>query len=256
MLDEYCNPPLSVSSPIPIVVAPKHADSTGPPSSTTIDQDAQSLIAHLDNDPIFGVPILEPNSEESSSRDVIPTNVHSVNQPPEHLRKWTKDHPLDNNYKEALMGAYWIEAMQEELHDFDQLKVWELVPRLNRVMIITLKWIFKVKLDELGGAVDPTVFTRKESKDILLVQIYVDDIILASTDPALCETFFEIMCSKFKMSMMGKMSFFALKISQSPRGIFLNQSKYALEQIKKYGMEIGVPVDTSMVEKSKLDADL
>ncbi|GKE57007.1 hypothetical protein Tco_1496192, partial [Tanacetum coccineum] len=67
MLDEYCNPPLSVSSPIPIVVAPKHADSTGPPSSTTIDQDAQSLIAHLDNDPFFGVPILEPNSEESSS---------------------------------------------------------------------------------------------------------------------------------------------------------------------------------------------
>ncbi|GJR68911.1 hypothetical protein Tco_0014976 [Tanacetum coccineum] len=46
-------------------------------------------VAHLDNDPFFGVPILEPNSEESSSRDVIPTNVHSVNQPGEHLRKWT-----------------------------------------------------------------------------------------------------------------------------------------------------------------------
>ncbi|GKE78679.1 retrovirus-related pol polyprotein from transposon TNT 1-94 [Tanacetum coccineum] len=79
------------------------------------------------------------------------------------------------------------------------------------------------------GAVDPTLFTRKEGKDILLVQIYVDDIIFTFTDPLLCETFSEIVCSKFKMSMMGKMSFFlGLQISQSPRGIFLNQSKYAL----------------------------
>ncbi|GJV02013.1 hypothetical protein Tco_1335582 [Tanacetum coccineum] len=44
-------------------------------------------IAHLDNDPLFGVPIPEPNSKESSLRNVIPTNVHSVNQPPEHLKK-------------------------------------------------------------------------------------------------------------------------------------------------------------------------
>ncbi|GJZ93436.1 retrovirus-related pol polyprotein from transposon TNT 1-94 [Tanacetum coccineum] len=104
--------------------------------------------------------------------------------------------------------------------------------------------------------VDPTLFTRKEGKYILLVQIYVDDIIFASTDPSLCETFSEIMCSKFKMSMMGKMSFFlGLQISQSPRGILLNQSKYALDIIKKYGMETSDPVDTPMVEKSKLDED-
>ncbi|GKB45233.1 hypothetical protein Tco_0890175 [Tanacetum coccineum] len=58
------------------------------------------------------------------------------------------------------------------------------------------------------------------------------------------------------MSMMGKMSFFlGLQISQSPRGIFLNQSKYALDLIKNYGMETSDPVDTPMVEKSKLDAD-
>ncbi|GJX06938.1 retrovirus-related pol polyprotein from transposon TNT 1-94 [Tanacetum coccineum] len=106
------------------------------------------------------------------------------------------------------------------------------------------------------GVVDPTLFTQKEGKDILLVQIYVDDIIFASTDPALCETFFEIMCSKFKISMMGKMSFFlGLQISQSPRGIFLNQSKYALEIIKKYDMETSDPMDTPMVKKSKLDVD-
>ncbi|GJY69581.1 retrovirus-related pol polyprotein from transposon TNT 1-94 [Tanacetum coccineum] len=75
------------------------------------------------------------------------------------------------------------------------------------------------------GTVDPTMFIRREGKDILL------------------------------MSMMGKMSFFlGLQISQSPIGIFLNQSKYALEIIKKYGMETSDPMDTLMVEKSKLDA--
>nr|GEU82622.1 hypothetical protein [Tanacetum cinerariifolium] len=45
----------------------------------------------------------------------------------------------------------WIEAMQEQIHEFDLLEVWELVPRPDRVMIISLKWIFKVKLDEYGG---------------------------------------------------------------------------------------------------------
>ncbi|GKA94054.1 retrovirus-related pol polyprotein from transposon TNT 1-94 [Tanacetum coccineum] len=92
MFDEYFNPPPCVASPVPAVVALEPVDPTGIPSSTSIDQDAPSL----NNDPFFGVPIPEPNSEESSSRDVIPTNVHSVNQPPKHLRKWTKDHELDN----------------------------------------------------------------------------------------------------------------------------------------------------------------
>ncbi|GJV50216.1 retrovirus-related pol polyprotein from transposon TNT 1-94 [Tanacetum coccineum] len=55
------------------------------------------------------------------------------------------------NYKDALTQACWIEAMQEELHEFDHLEVWELVPRPDKVMIITLKWIYKVKLDEMGG---------------------------------------------------------------------------------------------------------
>ncbi|GJR91406.1 hypothetical protein Tco_0215417 [Tanacetum coccineum] len=122
MFDEYFNLPPSVASPVPAVVGPEPADSTGTHSSTSIDQDAPSLstsqtpqesqslvissgvkeqfhdikVAHLDNDPFFGVPIPEPNSKESSLRDVIPVNVHSINQPPEHLRKWTKDRPLDN----------------------------------------------------------------------------------------------------------------------------------------------------------------
>nr|GEW84375.1 hypothetical protein [Tanacetum cinerariifolium] len=82
------------------------------------------------------------------------------------------------------------------------------------------------------GTVNPTLFIRREGKDILLVQIYIDDIIFASTDADLCKSFSDVI------------------------GIFLNQSKYALKSLKKYGMKTSEQVDTPMVEKSKLDEDL
>ncbi|GJX41421.1 retrovirus-related pol polyprotein from transposon TNT 1-94 [Tanacetum coccineum] len=439
LFDEFLNPSPSVDHPAPEVVAlineviaPVLADSTGSPSSTTVDQDAPSPsnsqttpkteppvipndveednhdieVAHMGNDPYFGVPIPEIPSDQSSSSDSIHTIVHPDHQISEHNSKWTKDHPLENiigelarpvstrlqlheqalfcyydafltavepkTYKDALTQACWIEAMQEELNEFERLEVWELVPRPDKVMVITLKWIYKVKLDELGGilknkarlvargyrqeegidfeesfapvarleairiflafaahmnmvvyqmdvktaflngnlreevyvsqpdgfvdkdnpnhvyklkkalyglkqaprawydmlssflisqdfskgSVDPTLFIRRDGKELLLVQIYVDDIIFAASTPELCDLFSKIMCSKFKMSMMGKISFFlGLQISQSPRGIFINQSKYALESLKKYGFDSCDPVDTPMVEKSKLDED-
>ncbi|GKF98214.1 retrovirus-related pol polyprotein from transposon TNT 1-94, partial [Tanacetum coccineum] len=65
------------------------------------------------------------------------------------------------------------------------------------------------------------------------------------------------MSSKFQMSMMGQISFFlGLQVSQNPGGIFINQAKYALETLKKYGMELSDPVDTPMVDRLKLDDDL
>ncbi|GKA68454.1 retrovirus-related pol polyprotein from transposon TNT 1-94 [Tanacetum coccineum] len=107
------------------------------------------------------------------------------------------------------------------------------------------------------GAVDPTLFTRHARKDILLVQIYVDDIIFASSNTAMCNEFANQMTNKFKMSMMGQMSFFlGLQISQSPRGIFINQSKYAFEIVKKYGLYSTDSVDTPTIENKKLDEDL
>nr|GEW45462.1 copia protein [Tanacetum cinerariifolium] len=115
---------------------------------------------------------------------------------------------------------------------------------------------FLISKDFSKGSVDPTLFIRKNGNDLLLVQIYVDDIIFASSTLELCDLFANLMCSKFKMLMMGKISFFlGLQILQSPRGIFINQSKYALESLKKYGFESRDPLDTPMVEKSKLDED-
>nr|GEZ50198.1 retrovirus-related Pol polyprotein from transposon TNT 1-94 [Tanacetum cinerariifolium] len=106
------------------------------------------------------------------------------------------------------------------------------------------------------GAVDPTLFTRKIGKHILLVQIYVDDIIFASTDPKAFDMFSNEMSLKFQMSMMGYMLFFlGLQVSQSPGGIFINQSKFALEILKKFGMDSCDSVDTPMVDRLKLDED-
>ncbi|GKE37006.1 retrovirus-related pol polyprotein from transposon TNT 1-94, partial [Tanacetum coccineum] len=302
MFDELLNSPSSVDHPAPKVialiaevVAPEPAVSTNSPSSTTVDQDAPSPsnsqttpetqspvisndveeenhdldVAHMNNDPLFCIPILENNSEASSS-DVIPTIVHTAAPNLEHITKWTKDHPLDN-----IIGEPERPAMQEELHEFERLEVWELVPRPNKVMVITLKWIYKTRscldisrvcclyeYDRLPdgckdgifngilreevyvsqpgrfvdpanpnhvfskGTVDPTLFISRKGKDILL------------------------------MSIMDKISFFlGLQILQSPKGIFLNQSKYTLESLKKYGMESCNLVDTPMVKKSKLDED-
>nr|GEY62515.1 hypothetical protein [Tanacetum cinerariifolium] len=341
MFDELLNPPPSVVNQAPEdiahyveVIPPVNADSTDSHSLTTVEQDAPSTSN--------STTITEIQSS------IIPQDVRDDNLDMEvaHMRSDPLFEP--KTYKEALTQSCWIEAMQEELNEFERLEVWELVPRPDQVMVITLKWIYMVKLDELGGIlknkarlvtrgygqedginfeesfapdvktaflndnlredvyasqpdgfvdpdypnhvyklkkalyglkqasrawydmlslfllsqdfskglVDPTLFIRKNGNDLLLVQIYVDDIILAAPTLELCDLFADLMCSKFKMSMMGKISFFlGIQISQNPKGIFINQSKYALESLKKYGFESCDPVDTPMVEKSKLDED-
>ncbi|GKE43037.1 putative ribonuclease H-like domain-containing protein [Tanacetum coccineum] len=176
MFDEYLNPSPCVDLHVPAVITPE-------PAISTADHDIE--VSHMDNNPFVKFPIPELSSEESSTQVVIPSHVHSINQPPEHIKKWIKDHPIDNvigdpsrpvstrqqlqdeallyyfdaflysvepkSYKDILTESCWIEAMQEELNKFERLEVWELVPRPDCVMVIPLKWIYKVKLNELGG---------------------------------------------------------------------------------------------------------
>ncbi|GJY31634.1 retrovirus-related pol polyprotein from transposon TNT 1-94 [Tanacetum coccineum] len=107
------------------------------------------------------------------------------------------------------------------------------------------------------GTNDPTLFTIRYGKDILLVKIYVDDIIIGSTNPKFSKRFENYMHSRFEMSLIGEMKLFlGLQIHQSPRGIFINQAKYALEILKKHGMENGDSIGTPMATKPKLDKDL
>ncbi|GKA98592.1 retrovirus-related pol polyprotein from transposon TNT 1-94 [Tanacetum coccineum] len=362
-----------------------------------------------DNQAEFTNPFCTPVQEnaESSSRNIGNSNVHTFNQPQDSEYRWTKDHPLTQvrgnpskpvqtrrqlatypemcmfaltvsivepkNIKEAMADSAWIEAMQEELHQFDRLQVWELVDKPFGKNVIKLKWLWKNKKDEdqtvirnkarlvakgyaqeegidfeesfapvarleairifvayathksfpiyqmdvktafiIGplkkevyvaqpdgfvdpdhpekvyclrkalyglkqaprawydelsnlliskgftkGIIDPTLFMIKYGEDILLVQIYVDDIIFGSTNPKFSKRFEKLMHGRFEMSLMGEMKFFlGLQIHQSPRGIFINQAKYTLEILKKHGMEKGQSIGTPMATKPKLDADL
>ncbi|GJQ98481.1 retrovirus-related pol polyprotein from transposon TNT 1-94 [Tanacetum coccineum] len=106
------------------------------------------------------------------------------------------------------------------------------------------------------GSIDPTLFITKHGEDIFLVQIYVVDIIFRSTNPKLSRKFEKLMHNKFEMSMIGELKFFlGLQIHQSPRGIFINQAKYAQEILKKHGMTSCDSIGTPMAIKT-LDADL
>nr|GEV29584.1 retrovirus-related Pol polyprotein from transposon TNT 1-94 [Tanacetum cinerariifolium] len=346
-----------------LVIPPVHADSTGSPSSTMVDQDAPSLSKSHTTTEIQSSIIPQDVGDDNLDMKVAHMGIIRclvyLFQKPVSTRLQLHENALFCYYdafltsvepktcKEALTQSCWIETMQEELNEFERLEVWELIPQPDQVMVITLKWIYKVKLDELvgilknkarlvargyhqeegidfeesfalvprleairiflayaahknmvvykmdvktaflngnlreevyvsqpdgfvdsnnpnhvyklkkalyglkqaprawydmlsscllsqdlsKGTVDPTLFIRKNGNDLLLVQIYVDDIIFAASTLKLCDLFANMI------------------------DIFINQSKYALESLKKYGFESFDPVDTPMVEKSKLDED-
>nr|GEZ46717.1 retrovirus-related Pol polyprotein from transposon TNT 1-94 [Tanacetum cinerariifolium] len=128
MFDELLNPPPSgvnqapeAIAPIVEVIPPINVDLTSSSSSIMVEQDAPS-----------------------TSNSATPTETQSLIIPQD-----VGDDNLDMEV--AHMGSDPLVAMQEELYEFERLEVWVLVPRPDKVMVITLKWIYKVKLDELGG---------------------------------------------------------------------------------------------------------
>nr|GEU42163.1 retrotransposon protein, putative, unclassified [Tanacetum cinerariifolium] len=223
-------------SRVPVAAAPRVVEIADSAVSTSIDQDAPSSSIPLTQDQEHS-PIISQGVKESPKTPLFHHNplyefLHedstsqgsSSNEHPSHVYK----------LKKALYGL-----KQAPRAWYDMLSSFLISKHLSK------------------GAVDQTLFTQKAGNDLLRIQIYVDDIIFASTNTALCNEFANQMTTKFKMSMMGKMSLFlGLPISQSPRGIFLNQSRYAYEIIKKYGLLPSDFVDTHMVEKNKLDDDL
>nr|GEU54315.1 hypothetical protein [Tanacetum cinerariifolium] len=167
LFDELLTPPPSVDPSAPEVialtvevVAPEPAELTGSPSSTTVDQDAPS--PSKSQTTLKTQPSVIPNDVEEDNHDI--EVLHKGNDPLfVSIRLQLQEQALfcyydafltsvePKAYKEALTQSCWIKAMQEELNEFKRLKVWELVPRPDKVMVITLKWIYKVKLYELGG---------------------------------------------------------------------------------------------------------
>ncbi|GJU10156.1 retrovirus-related pol polyprotein from transposon TNT 1-94 [Tanacetum coccineum] len=228
--------------------------------------------AATEHEPFVNVFAPDPNSEASSSGVITITAPNQSTQPHEHLRKWTDSHPLDNiirnpsrpvstrkqlatdalwcfynsvlskvepkNFKSVVTEDCWFQAMQDEIHEFDRLDVWELVPPLDfyqmdvktaflngelkeevyvsqpegfvdpdrphhvyhlKKALYRLKQAPRAWYDTLlkfllaqgfsKGVVDPTLFIRKTGKHTLHVQIYVDDIVFASTDTKDCDRF-------------------------------------------------------------------
>nr|GEW27606.1 retrovirus-related Pol polyprotein from transposon TNT 1-94 [Tanacetum cinerariifolium] len=380
MFDEYLEPPRVDKPVLPAQAVQAPVNSTDTSSSTTIDRDAPS-------------PSISPSSSALQS--------HSLHQGTAAEPNYMKDHNIAPVYNNPFVNVFapephseasssgdincWFQAMQDEIHKFDRLQVWELVPQLDYAMIIAIKWIYKVKLDEYGdvlknkaqlvvkgyrqeeginfeessalvarieairifivnaasrnmtiyqmdvkttflngelkeevyvsqpegfvdpdhlthvyrlkkalyglkqapqawydtrsrflldndfskGAVDPTLFTRKIGKHILLVQIYVDDIIFASTDPKVCNMFSNEMSSKFQMSMMGQMSFI---LASRPDLVFAvcmcaryqaSPTKKHLEALKRVfwylkgtlNWGLWYPKDTAMALTTYADAD-
>ncbi|GJZ42268.1 putative ribonuclease H-like domain-containing protein [Tanacetum coccineum] len=101
------------------------------------------------------------------------------------------------------------------------------------------------------GTIDKTLFIKKVKGDILLVQIYVDDIIFGSTKKELCTEFEKLMHKKFQMSSMGELTFFlGLQVMQKEDGIFISQDKYVDEILKKFGFST-VRIASTPMETSK-----
>ncbi|GJV01334.1 retrovirus-related pol polyprotein from transposon TNT 1-94 [Tanacetum coccineum] len=115
---------------------------------------------------------------------------------------------------------------------------------------------FLIKHKYKMGMVDNTLFTKKKSSNLIIVQIYVNDIIFGSTCQDMCDEFAKIMHDEFEMSMMGELNFFLrLHIKQMEDGIFFNQSKYIKEMLKKFGLEDSKPIKTPMSSDTKLTKD-
>ncbi|GJT36761.1 copia protein [Tanacetum coccineum] len=272
---------------------------------------------------------------------------------------WTKDHPIANviddpsrsvsmrkqlqtdamwcffdafltsvepkNFKQAMTEPSWIDAMQEKIHEFERIQVWELVPCLDKVLLIKLKWIYKVKTDEFGRVLKTKArlvtqgfrqeeginfeesfapVARIEAIHIFIANaahknmtIYQMDVKIAFLNGELKEEVYvsqpEGFVDKDNPSHVYKLKKVLYSLKQAPRvwydmlssflisqhfskgavdptlfigklatsyycpeGIFINQSKYAFEIIKKYGMLTTDSVGTPLVEKSKLVEDL
>ncbi|GJX46736.1 putative ribonuclease H-like domain-containing protein, partial [Tanacetum coccineum] len=106
------------------------------------------------------------------------------------------------------------------------------------------------------GKIDKTLFIKRDKGDILLVQVYVDDIIFGSTRKKMCTEFAKMMHKKFQMSSMGELTFFlGLQVKQKEDGIFISQDKYVTEILKKFGFTDVKTASTPMETQKALLKD-
>nr|GEU60260.1 retrovirus-related Pol polyprotein from transposon TNT 1-94 [Tanacetum cinerariifolium] len=108
------------------------------------------------------------------------------------------------------------------------------------------------------GKIYQTLFIKRQNGDILLVQVYVDDIIFGSTKKELCNEFERLMKDRFHMSFIGELTFFlGLQVKKKKDGIFISQNKYVTEDLRKFNLSDAKTTNTLVDTKKPLvkDAD-
>ncbi|GJR66897.1 putative ribonuclease H-like domain-containing protein [Tanacetum coccineum] len=106
------------------------------------------------------------------------------------------------------------------------------------------------------GTIDKTLFIKKNKKNIMLVQVYVDDIIFGSTKKSWCDKFETLIKGRFQMSLMGELTFFlGLQVKQSQNGLFISQDKYVADMLKKFDLASVKTTITPMETKMALTKD-
>ncbi|GJW87240.1 putative ribonuclease H-like domain-containing protein [Tanacetum coccineum] len=245
------------------------------------DVDAEANMTNLDTH-ILVTPTPTTKIHKDHPLEQIIGDIHSTPQTRRMIKSVT-DHVEPKKVIQALTDPSWIEAMQDELLQFKLLKVWTLVDLPYDKRSIRTKWVYKtIKMKEMDvrsvflygkieeevyvcqplGFKDPefldrvykidkTLFTKRVKGDILLVQVYVDDIIFGSTRNEMCTEFEKIMYTNFQMSSMGELTFFlGLQVTQKDDGIFINQDKYVDEILKKFGFST-IKIASTPMETSK-----
>ncbi|GJY57994.1 retrovirus-related pol polyprotein from transposon TNT 1-94, partial [Tanacetum coccineum] len=250
---------------------------------------------------VLVITYIKDDLRKLKGKALVDNDVTKHPSDPEMLKIDTKDHPLDNiigelkrpvstrlqlheqalfcyynafitsvkpkNYKDALNQACWIEDMQEELNEFECLEVWKLVPHPDKVMVITLKWIYKVKLDELGGILKNKArlvahgYRQEEGIDFeesFAPVARLDAIRIFSSH--MRSTEYDCPTNDIKTAFLNGILREEFYVSQ-PDGFVDQDNPNHVYKLKKslYGLKQAPracdPVDTPMVEKSKLEED-
>ena len=103
---------------------------------------------------------------------------------------------------------------------------------------------------------DTTLFIRKDKNSFVVAQIYVDDIVFGATNDSLAYSFADEMKAMFEMSIVGELTYFlGLQVKQMDSGIYINQAKYAMNLVKRFGLDNAAYAKTPMATNAKLTND-
>nr|GFB52753.1 hypothetical protein [Tanacetum cinerariifolium] len=272
MFDKYLEPPHTERP-----VSPAQAEQAPVNSAVEPNYMEDRTNAPIDNPPFVNVFASEPHSEASSSVDISTTELPYVSQTLYHLNKWSKDHPLDNVIgNPSRLVSTRKQLATDALWDIDKRRVLTLRNHFAPVACIEAIRIFianaasrnmpiyqmdvktaffngklkeEVYVSHPEGFVDPDHLTHVYR---LKKALYG----LKQAPRAWYDTLSRFLLDNdFSKGVVDPTLFTQKQVSQSPRGIFINQSKFALENLKKFGMDSCDSVDTPMVDRLKLDED-